>query len=69
MLKKWKELGVEDSEQLRKLLVKRSLRPAGIVGGCAGHGTYISRHTAYGQGELGCLAAGGGGWVVAASWG
>ncbi|PNW88143.1 hypothetical protein CHLRE_01g016300v5 [Chlamydomonas reinhardtii] len=31
VLKKWKELGVEDSEQLRKLLVKRSLRPAGIV--------------------------------------
>ncbi|KAG2447161.1 hypothetical protein HYH02_007907 [Chlamydomonas schloesseri] len=31
VLKKWKELGVEDSEQLRKLLIKRSLRPAGIV--------------------------------------
>ncbi|KAG2489366.1 hypothetical protein HYH03_012196 [Edaphochlamys debaryana] len=31
VLKKWEEMGVQDSEQLRKLLVKRSLKPASTV--------------------------------------
>ncbi len=32
MLRKWKELGVDDAEQLRRLLIRRSLRPAITVG-------------------------------------
>ncbi|KXZ48788.1 hypothetical protein GPECTOR_25g372 [Gonium pectorale] len=32
VLKKWREMGVEDPEQLRKLLIRRSLRPATTVG-------------------------------------
>ncbi|GLC46155.1 hypothetical protein PLESTB_001195900 [Pleodorina starrii] len=32
VLKKWKDLGVADPEQLRKLLIRRSLRPAATVG-------------------------------------
>ncbi|GFR52591.1 hypothetical protein Agub_g15185 [Astrephomene gubernaculifera] len=31
VLKKWKEMGVQDPEQLRKLLIRRSLKPAGTV--------------------------------------
>lgn len=32
VLSKWKELGVSDSEQLRKLLVRRSLQPVSVIG-------------------------------------
>lgn len=32
VLRKWEELGVKDSEQLRKLLIRRSLRPAIGIG-------------------------------------
>lgn len=32
VLKKWEEMGVKDPEQLRKLLVKRSVQPAAALG-------------------------------------
>ncbi|EFJ42290.1 hypothetical protein VOLCADRAFT_107336 [Volvox carteri f. nagariensis] len=32
VLKKWRDLGVSDPEQLRKLLLRRSLKPAATVG-------------------------------------
>lgn len=59
VLSKWKELGVSDSEQLRKLLIKRSLQPVSVIGfqalldglACAG-GIYSANLISQGDGSF-----------------
>lgn len=59
VLAKWAEMGVKDPEQLRKLLVKRSLRPAvglGEPGGALGRGDGGPRRRG-GEGGQGVVVA------------
>lgn len=81
VLKKWREVGVKDSEQLRKLLIQRSLQPLpGLGAQClfdfiaAFGGCYIGYTSSVaddfpGRWVAGWLAGWLGSWVVlGASW-